>query len=262
MPRVRWVSVPFATAQTPVEQHWYCIDDATIASTADLADVVLAQAQLPSTTKLYLQTESGWREISSLAEVPGGDLVGKAVEGRVRWAHFVLCGQPGWMWGSVTVLAILQQAKNFTRSQESKWVAAVAVQLAVGALTCCLYSTLYFSLCWCFLSSYTHRGNKLFVLDCRRTQDNTPGQKPDRKDHSGLHHWRQARCRRDSDSARAWQLNVISAASLVCHIPHKVGSLCYLPDKLTQTRNRHHLASAGMPSSLTRYVWTKMVLLC
>lgn len=138
MPRVKWFSVPFATAQTPVEQHWYCIDDATIASTADLAGVVLAQAQLPSTTKLFLQTESGWREISTLAEVPGGDLVVKAVEGRVR-----------------------------------------------------------------------------------RTQDNTPGQKPDRQDHSGLHHWRQARCRRDSDSARAWQLNVISAASLVCHILHK-----------------------------------------
>ena len=70
-------------AQNPAEQDWYRIADATIASTDELARLVLAKADLPSATlRLRRSSTDGWDELSSFAEVPRGDLVVKAVVGQ------------------------------------------------------------------------------------------------------------------------------------------------------------------------------------
>ena len=82
MTRVRWFAVPFVTSPYhPAEQEWFCTPDAAIASTGDLARLVLTEAGLPPTTTLWLRTGCGWEKVSSIAEVPRGDLTVKAVVG-------------------------------------------------------------------------------------------------------------------------------------------------------------------------------------
>ena len=108
---VRWFVVSSLAAEAPAEQTWCSIDDATIASTGDLARVVLAEAKRPSTTALWLQTNGGWKKISSLARVPSGDLVVKAVVGRPG-GHALCTGG--------TTPATLQQVNLFnTRNTKS-----------------------------------------------------------------------------------------------------------------------------------------------
>ena len=83
MTRVRWFAVPSLTAQTPADpQEWFWTPNAIITSTEDLTQLVLAEATLPPSTALWLQTGLGWERVSSLAEVPHGDLVVKAVMGQ------------------------------------------------------------------------------------------------------------------------------------------------------------------------------------
>ena len=82
MTRVRFFAVPDVAAQAPAEQSWHCIDNATTASTGDLTQLVLAQPGLPPKTTLWLRTKGGWKRVSSLAEVPSGNLVVKAVVGQ------------------------------------------------------------------------------------------------------------------------------------------------------------------------------------
>ena len=84
MTRVRWFAVPSVTSPCPpAEQDWFCTPEllAPIATTGDLARLVLVEAGLPPTTTLWLRTGFGWEKVSSLAEVPRGDLAVKAVVG-------------------------------------------------------------------------------------------------------------------------------------------------------------------------------------
>ena len=93
MTRVRWFAVPSVAAEDPAEQEWSCIDDASIASSGHLAQLVLAQAGLPPTTALWLQRKGGRERVSSLAELPSGDLVVKAVV-RPSGGHYLCKESP------------------------------------------------------------------------------------------------------------------------------------------------------------------------
>ena len=112
MTRVRFFAVPDLAAQDPAEQHWYCIDDATIASPDDLAELVVDEGKLPPTTALWLLTEDGWEQISRLAEVLGGNLVLKAVLGE-SGGHTLCYGVS--QVGCGHLLATLQRAKILHR---------------------------------------------------------------------------------------------------------------------------------------------------
>ena len=79
---VRFFAVPDLAAHRPAEHRWCRSDDASTASTRDLAQLVLAASGLPPTAALWLRTGSGWEQVSSLAEVPGGDLIVMAVVGQ------------------------------------------------------------------------------------------------------------------------------------------------------------------------------------
>ena len=82
MTRLRWCAVPAVTQPGPAEQDWFCTPElGTIATTGDLARLVLTEAGLPPTTTLWLRTGLGWEKVSSLAKVPRGDLAVKAVVG-------------------------------------------------------------------------------------------------------------------------------------------------------------------------------------
>ena len=84
MTRVRWFAASSVTSLChPAEQDWFCTPDVNIASTGDLAQLVLTEAGLPpTTTTLWLRTEHGWEKVSSLADVPRGHyLAVKAVVG-------------------------------------------------------------------------------------------------------------------------------------------------------------------------------------
>ena len=83
MTRVRWFTMSSVTSLShPAEQDWFCTPDVNIASTGDLAQLVLTEAGLPQTTTLWLRTIHGWEKVSSLANVPrGGYLTVKAVVG-------------------------------------------------------------------------------------------------------------------------------------------------------------------------------------
>ena len=76
--------MPSVLAQVPKERDWFSTPDAIIQSTEDLAQLVLTAAELPPTTALWLRTgwPQGWQRVSSLAKVPPGDLVVKAVMGQ------------------------------------------------------------------------------------------------------------------------------------------------------------------------------------
>eukprot|EP00891_Asterochloris_glomerata_P009125 jgi/Astpho2/9125/Aster-02775 len=84
MTRVRWFAVPSLIAQTPTDREWSSTSDAILSGMGGLAQLVLAEAGLPPTTALWLRTgyPQGWQRVSSLAKVPPGDLVVKAVVGQ------------------------------------------------------------------------------------------------------------------------------------------------------------------------------------
>ena len=114
--------MPSVLAQVPKERDWFSTPDAIIQSTEDLAQLVLTAAELPPTTALWLRTgwPQGWQRVSSLAKVPPGDLVVKAVMGQS--AH-----RSG---GHVCCIARLQLSlPALCTSERSVWAAAVQAQM-------------------------------------------------------------------------------------------------------------------------------------
>lgn len=74
--------MPDMAAPTPAEQEIFYIEHASIARSDDLAKVVRDAGRFSEATALWLQTEIGWKNIRSLAQVPYDDLLVKAVVGQ------------------------------------------------------------------------------------------------------------------------------------------------------------------------------------